>query len=54
MSVASEHYPDIHALVERLRPEKADEARQALLRLVEEGGQPSRVADAWVSPSLNV
>lgn len=36
MSVAYDHYPELHDLVERLRPEKADQARRALLRLVDD------------------
>jgi hypothetical protein len=36
MSVAYDHYPELHDPVERLRPEKADQARRALLRLVED------------------
>ena len=35
VSVADSHYPELHALVDRLRPESADEARRALLRLVQ-------------------
>lgn len=36
MSVAHDHYPELHDLVERLRPNQADQARRALLRLVED------------------
>ena len=35
MSVAYDHYPELHDLVERLRPENADQARRVLLSLVE-------------------
>jgi hypothetical protein len=41
MSVAYEHYPELHSLVEQLTPEQASEARRALLRLVR-GGDESR------------
>ena len=35
MSVAYDHYPELHRLIERLRPDAEPEARRALLRLVE-------------------
>ncbi|MFG2255160.1 hypothetical protein [Streptomyces mirabilis] len=41
MSVAHDHYPELHALVERLTPDQADEARRALLRLVEPDETPA-------------
>ncbi len=34
MSVAHEHYPDLHGLIEQLSPEQADELRRHALRLV--------------------
>ncbi|MET8654126.1 hypothetical protein [Nocardia aurea] len=34
MSVAYDHYPELHRLVEQLQPEAAPAARAALLRLV--------------------
>jgi hypothetical protein len=40
MSVAYDHYPELHDLIERLRPENADQARRALLRLVEDPAAP--------------
>ncbi|MEV4240980.1 MULTISPECIES: hypothetical protein [unclassified Nocardia] len=43
MSVAYDHYPELHRLVEQLRPEVAPAAREALLRLVE-GGASDRLA----------
>lgn len=43
MSVAYGHYPELHALVDRLRPETADEARRTLLRLVQGDGRPARL-----------
>jgi hypothetical protein len=38
MSVAYDHYPELHDLIERLRPEQASEVRAHVLRLVQ-GGQ---------------
>jgi hypothetical protein len=35
VSVAYSLYPELHALVDRLRPERAEEARRTLLRLVQ-------------------
>lgn len=35
MSLAHGHYPELHDLVDRLRPERAEEARRTLLRLVQ-------------------
>ncbi|WP_280396614.1 hypothetical protein [Nocardia carnea] len=43
MSVAYDHYPELHRLVEQLRPEAAPAARAALLRLVG-GDEDSRLA----------
>jgi hypothetical protein len=43
MSVAYGHYPELHALVDRLRPENADEARRMLLRLVQGDGPRGRL-----------
>jgi hypothetical protein len=43
MSLAYDHYPELHALVDRLRPDKADEARRSLLRLVEDDAPPARL-----------
>jgi hypothetical protein len=34
MSVGYDHYPELHALIERLQPEQADELRRHALRLV--------------------
>jgi hypothetical protein len=36
MSHAYDQYPELHALVDRLTPEGATEARRALLRLIED------------------
>ncbi|WP_188828825.1 hypothetical protein [Nocardia camponoti] len=36
MTAAYDHYPELHRLVEQLRPESAPAARAALLRLVKE------------------
>ena len=43
MSAAYDHYPELHALVDRLRPENADEARRVLLRLVQGDGPRTRL-----------
>ncbi|MEV0296769.1 hypothetical protein [Nocardia sp. NPDC050710] len=43
MSVAYDHYPELHRLVEQLQPEAAPAARAALLRLVQ-GGAGDRLA----------
>lgn len=43
MSVANAHYPELHELVERLRPDQAQEVRAHLLRLVEGGDVPGRL-----------
>jgi hypothetical protein len=34
MSVAFDHYPELHGLIDRLRPEQAAEVREHVLRLV--------------------
>lgn len=34
MSVAYDHYPELHGLIDRLRPEQAAEVRAHVLRLV--------------------
>ncbi|MFR9753289.1 hypothetical protein ACL02S_19935 [Nocardia sp. 004] len=49
MSVADDHYPELHRLVEQLRPEAEPAARAALLRLVH-GGASNRLA---VLPSFD-
>jgi hypothetical protein len=43
VSLAHSHYEELHALVDRLRPERADEARRTLLRLVQGDGQRARL-----------
>ncbi|MFE3543996.1 hypothetical protein ACFXK0_13605 [Nocardia sp. NPDC059177] len=43
MTAAYDHYPELHRLVEQLRPETAPAAREALLRLVK-SGTPDRLA----------
>jgi hypothetical protein len=42
MSVAHDHYPELHDLIERLRPEQAEELRRHALRLVGEDDQQPR------------
>ncbi|MBT2397616.1 hypothetical protein [Streptomyces sp. ISL-100] len=34
MSVASDHYPELHRLIDRLRPEQAEAVRSVVLQLV--------------------
>jgi hypothetical protein len=43
VSVAYSLYPELHALVDRLRPERAEEARRTLLRLVQGDGPRTRL-----------
>ncbi len=43
MTAAYDHYPELHRLVEQLRPETAPAAREALLRLVQDP-TPNRLA----------
>ncbi len=50
MSVAYSHYPELHALVDRLRPERADEARRTLLRLVHDDGPRLRALPVFDGP----
>ncbi|MFJ4669145.1 hypothetical protein [Kitasatospora purpeofusca] len=42
MSVAHDHYPELHDLIDRLDPEQAEEVRRHALRLVGEGEVPPR------------
>ncbi|WP_328957306.1 hypothetical protein [Kitasatospora purpeofusca] len=42
MSVAHDHYPELHDLTDRLDPEQAEEVRRHALRLVGEGEVPPR------------
>ncbi|KJY36818.1 hypothetical protein [Streptomyces sp. NRRL S-495] len=42
MSVAHDHYPELHDLIDRLDPEQAEEVRRHALRLVGEGEAPPR------------
>ncbi|MFB8236013.1 hypothetical protein ACFC58_05620 [Kitasatospora purpeofusca] len=42
MSVARDHYPELHDLIDRLDPEQAEEVRRHALRLVGEGEVPPR------------
>ncbi len=56
MSVAHNHYPELHALVDRLAPERTADARRALLRLVVadpglDGGTAAQGA-VWPGPSF--
>lgn len=36
MSAVSDPYPELHALVDRLSPDRTDQARQTLLHLVDD------------------
>jgi hypothetical protein len=40
MSVAYDPYPDLHGLINQLRPEQADEVRAHVLQLVRGGETP--------------
>jgi hypothetical protein len=44
MGLGYDHYPELHALVDRLRPEKTDEARWTLLRLVQDDAPSARLS----------
>jgi hypothetical protein len=50
MSVAYEHYPELHELIERLRPEQADEVRDHVMRLVEPARGGLRVLGIFDGP----
>jgi hypothetical protein len=43
VSVPQSPYPELHALVDRLLPERADEARRTLLRLVQDDDPRARL-----------
>jgi hypothetical protein len=47
VNLAYDHYPELNAPVDRLRPDQADEARRSLLRLVEDDAPPVRL---WMLP----
>ncbi|MFC6082292.1 hypothetical protein [Sphaerisporangium aureirubrum] len=51
MSVAYEHYPELHGLIERLRPEQAEEVRAHVLRLVEPPRSGLRVLRVFDGPA---
>ena len=52
MSVAHDHYPELHDLIERLSPEQASEVRAHVLRLVRNDDSASglRVLDVFDGP----
>jgi hypothetical protein len=43
VSVPQSPYPELHALVDRLLPERVDEARRTLLRLVQDDDRRARL-----------
>lgn len=55
MSVAYDHYPDLHRLVDRLEPDQADKLRRYALRLVgDTAEQPShRLSFTGIAASDN-
>lgn len=50
MTAAYDHYPELHDLVEQLRPEQAGEVRAHLLRLVRPDGSGLRVLGVFDGP----
>jgi hypothetical protein len=56
MTVTYDHYPELHSLIERLRPEHIDEVRAHILRLVRGGGTPGglRVLAVFDGPEGNL
>ncbi len=52
MSVAHNHYSELHALVDRLAPERTADARRALLRLVAANPDLDTQGAVWAGPSF--
>jgi hypothetical protein len=52
MSVAYNYYSELHALVDRLAPERAAAARRALLHLVAAGTDLDEEGAVWAGPSF--
>jgi hypothetical protein len=51
MSVAYDHYPELHGLIERLSPDQASEVRTHVLRLVQtDNSQGLRVLAVFDGP----
>ena len=50
MTTAYDHFPDLHDLVEQLKPEQVDEVRTHLLRLVRPSGPGLRVLGVFDGP----
>ncbi|MFB8199183.1 hypothetical protein [Kitasatospora purpeofusca] len=53
MSVAHDHYPELHDLIDRLDPEQAEEVRRHALRLVGEGEVPPRHRLSFTSTGVS-
>jgi hypothetical protein len=56
MSVVYDPYPELHSLINRLRPEQADEVRTHVLQLVQASEAPSglRVLAVFDGPEGNL
>ncbi|MFB7376043.1 hypothetical protein ACFC6U_04415 [Kitasatospora purpeofusca] len=53
MSVAHDHYPELHDLIDRLDPEQAEEVRRHALRPVGEGEVPPRHRLSFTSTGVS-
>lgn len=54
MSVAYDHYPELHALIEQLSPKQAEELRRHALRLVvTDDAPPHRLSFTGIGASAN-
>jgi hypothetical protein len=54
MSVAYDHYQELHDLVEQLEPEQASEVRSHLLRLVRPDASGLRVLGVFDGPDYGL
>lgn len=50
MSVAHDHYPDLHRLIDRLRPEQAEAVRSVVLQLVVDDTREGEEAEVTEEP----
>lgn len=50
MTAVYDHYPELHELVEQLKPEQAGEVRAHLLRLVRSDGPGLRILGVFDGP----